>query len=57
MITQHRILMSDARRMQQLADGSVDLVVTSPPYPMIDMWDTQFSSLEPLVGAGSSSTA
>ena len=37
--------------MLSLTDGSVDLVVTSPPYPMIDMWDTQFSSLEPLVGA------
>ena len=25
--------------MQELADASVDLVVTSPPYPMIVMWD------------------
>ena len=37
--------------MHSLADGSVDLVVTSPPYPMIKMWDPQFLSLEPLVGA------
>lgn len=25
--------------MTELADNSVDLVVTSPPYPMIEMWD------------------
>jgi DNA modification methylase len=30
--------------MTELADGSVDLVVTSPPYPMIEMWDSQFAA-------------
>lgn len=25
--------------MAPIADGTVDLVVTSPPYPMIEMWD------------------
>lgn len=25
--------------MTELADNSVDLVITSPPYPMIEMWD------------------
>jgi DNA modification methylase len=33
--------------MGELADGSVDLVVTSPPYPMIEMWDGLFSELSP----------
>ena len=28
--------------MRSLADSSVDLVVTSPPYPMIAMWDELF---------------
>ncbi|MDE6269016.1 MAG: site-specific DNA-methyltransferase [Muribaculaceae bacterium] len=28
--------------MTELADNSVDLVVTSPPYPMIEMWDEIF---------------
>jgi DNA modification methylase len=28
--------------MEALASGSVDLVVTSPPYPMIGMWDAMF---------------
>lgn len=32
MTTQHRIIFGDARRMVRVADGSVHLVVTSPPY-------------------------
>jgi DNA modification methylase len=28
--------------MEALASGSVDLIVTSPPYPMIEMWDAVF---------------
>ena len=36
--------------MPQLADNTVDLVVTSPPYPMIKMWDSQFSSVNPRIG-------
>lgn len=31
--------------MDMIQDESVDLVVTSPPYPMIKMWDELFSSL------------
>ncbi|MFC1489059.1 DNA-methyltransferase [Thermodesulfobacteriota bacterium] len=30
--------------MHQIPDNSVDLVMTSPPYPMIEMWDEFFSS-------------
>lgn len=33
--------------MGSLQDSSVDLVVTSPPYPMIAMWDSVFGSLDP----------
>ncbi len=33
--------------MDGLSEGSVDLVVTSPPYPMIGMWDRTFCSLNP----------
>ncbi len=25
--------------MNELKDGTIHLVVTSPPYPMIEMWD------------------
>ncbi|MFC4549044.1 DNA-methyltransferase, partial [Halorussus sp. GCM10023401] len=50
METEHRIHVDDARAMEQLADDSVELVVTSPPYPMIEMWDELFSELDPAVG-------
>jgi modification methylase len=29
--------------MPEIADGTVQLMVTSPPYPMIQMWDEQFT--------------
>lgn len=45
--TRHRLLFGDARQMGALEDGSVDLVVSSPPYPMIEMWDPLFGALEP----------
>lgn len=34
-----------------LAAGSVQLVVTSPPYPMVQMWDAVFSEMCPEVAA------
>lgn len=33
--------------MDAVAEDSVELVVTSPPYPMIEMWDETFISMEP----------
>jgi modification methylase len=50
MKTQHEIIFKDARRMEALADNSIDLVVTSPPYPMIEMWDLLFEEMNPDVG-------
>ncbi|MFX0145939.1 MAG: DNA-methyltransferase, partial [Candidatus Hodarchaeota archaeon] len=35
--------------MAEVKDGSVHLMITSPPYPMIEMWDQFFQS----VGCGS----
>ncbi|MFW9947262.1 MAG: DNA-methyltransferase [Candidatus Odinarchaeota archaeon] len=31
--------------MSEIESDSVDLLITSPPYPMIEMWDSLFSSL------------
>jgi DNA modification methylase len=39
-----RIIAGDARRMTGVPPGSVALVVTSPPYPMIPQWDALFAS-------------
>jgi len=44
MVTQHRQFFGDCRQMATLADASIELVVTSPPYPMIAMWDALFIS-------------
>ena len=35
--------------MAAVPDGSVSLVVTSPPYPMIELWDAQFAAAEPSI--------
>ena len=43
MITNHRVIYSDSKNMKTVPSGSVDLIVTSPPYPMIQMWDDMFS--------------
>jgi len=49
MDTTHRVRVGDARHLP-LADDAVELVVTSPPYPMIEMWDDAFAALDPAVG-------
>ena len=42
------VYINDARKgMREIADRSVHLVVTSPPYPMIQIWDRQFRELDP----------
>jgi DNA modification methylase len=40
--TDHALHFTDARSLDFLPDNSIDLVVTSPPYPMIEMWDLLF---------------
>ncbi|MFB6284566.1 MAG: site-specific DNA-methyltransferase [Halobacteria archaeon] len=50
METLHRVIHGDSRDLDDLDDNSVELVVTSPPYPMIEMWDGLFTDLNP--GAG-----
>lgn len=47
--TTHKLFFQDARNMKQIEDQSINLVITSPPYPMIEMWDEQFSSLDPTI--------
>ncbi|MBV0923689.1 site-specific DNA-methyltransferase [Halomicroarcula limicola] len=49
METRHRVVTGDVRELPLEAD-SVELVVTSPPYPMIEMWDGIFASLDPAIG-------
>lgn len=44
MLTEHSIFIGSSHHMASTEDNSIDLVVTSPPYPMIEMWDECFSS-------------
>lgn len=47
--TQHRLVPADARALP-IPDASIELVVTSPPYPMISMWDEVFTSMDQEIG-------
>ena len=38
-----------AKKLDMIPDESVDLVITSPPYPMVEMWDKCFSDQSPKV--------
>jgi len=47
--TDHKLFFADSREMGAIASESIDLVVTSPPYPMIAMWDETFTLMNPAV--------
>ena len=42
MQTTHKIFFKNSKNMRAIPSASVHLVVTSPPYPMIEMWDEMF---------------
>lgn len=48
--TNAHVMAGDASELGFIEEGSVDLVVTSPPYPMIEMWDDTFQRQRPSVG-------
>lgn len=47
MKTNHIINIGNSQNLDKIESESVNLVVTSPPYPMIEMWDETFSNLNP----------
>lgn len=49
MQTTHRLFFKDSCTMDELKPGSINLVLTSPPYPMIAMWDSVFSRADSAV--------
>ena len=55
MQTKITVFHAPAQGLQALPDRSVDLVVTSPPYPMIGMWDECFAGQDPMIGKALSS--
>ncbi len=47
MQTAHKFFYEDSRKLSAVRSAHIDLVITSPPYPMIEMWDEQFCALNP----------
>lgn len=47
MRTSHSIFIGASQHMTLINNNTVDLVVTSPPYPMIEMWDEIMSKQNP----------
>lgn len=50
-MTLHKLIFGDSKEMKDVKSESVDLMITSPPYPMIQMWDEPFSRQNPEIGA------
>jgi site-specific DNA-methyltransferase (adenine-specific) len=49
MITKHKIIIGDSRKMSEIDDNSVHLIVTSPPY-----WQLKDYGSEDQIGFNSS---
>ena len=49
MKTTHLIYFKNSTDLKEIPDKTVDLMVTSPPYPMIEMWDGIFSQQNPAI--------
>jgi len=48
-MTAHEVRYRDASDLEEVPDSSIALVVTSPPYPMIKMWDEFFFRRNPAI--------
>ncbi|PSQ35355.1 modification methylase [Halobacteriales archaeon QS_9_70_65] len=44
METEHRVYIGNSNDLSQIGENEINLVITSPPYPMIEMWDELFES-------------
>ena len=49
MQSRQRLFAGSATHIPEIQDATVDLVVTSPPYPMIEMWDEIFVGQDHLI--------
>jgi site-specific DNA-methyltransferase (cytosine-N4-specific) len=47
MPTEHKIVLGNSQHMPEIPDESIQLMITSPPYPMIKMWDSLFEKEDP----------
>ncbi len=49
MTSQHQLILDNAAKISHLEKHSVDLLVTSPPYPMIEMWDAMMAAQDNVI--------
>ena len=49
MLTKNKIILGNSQQMPEIEDSTIHVMVTSPPYPMIKMWDAQFGKLNPQI--------
>ncbi len=49
MKSSHQIFFENANNLDFIQSQSIDLVVTSPPYPLVEIWDSLFSELNPKI--------
>ncbi len=47
--TSHRVIFGNSQQMPEIADATIHLMLTSPPYPMIQMWDQTFAETDPKI--------
>lgn len=50
MKTKHVVNIGNSQNLDKIEDKSISLVVTSPPYPMIEMWDETFNNMNSKIG-------
>jgi len=48
-MTTHKFISQNSNDLSSIEDKSVNLIITSPPYPMIEMWDEIFSKQDPSI--------
>lgn len=49
MSTNHYFYHANSNNLSFIPDNSVALIVTSPPYPMVPMWDQMFTQQDPTI--------
>ena len=48
-MTTHKIICKNSNNLKEIKDNTINLIVTSPPYPMIEMWDDLFNTFDPRI--------
>ncbi len=56
MLTTHDLVLENAQNMNSVENLSIDLVVTSCVYPIIELWDTLFTELNSEIGTALSNS-